>query len=540
MKTSEVKQSSLQVAPSSSTLPPAKSEALHSAPAIKRERAISYARFSSSQQQATSIERQQAQAEKYCSDNNLELLDSISDQGISAFKGKNLDPDAALGQLLQMIQSGEIPTPVHLIVESLDRLSRQAVNTVLPLFMNLINAGVTVHTLTDRQVYSVEAIQGNWTQLIVSLAVMARAHDESLVKSERQKAYWKRVFDSKKVTGGQIPAFMHKTDSGIELHPERCSAVLKVIDMCISGTGIRTIIKQLNEQEIPAFTKSGRWTVSYIGVLLRNPALLGHYAKIDDRPYPEKWKRDFLPALIDEDKWHKLQASLNKNKKNRGARVVDPYANLLVGLSFCSLCSAPMHHQKTKNQMGKVFYYIQCRDSLREGTCQRGSFRKTEVERALFKALAKHMLSTGYQHKEVIEIQNELDKADQQLQEIHAMQGRITEALMTAPDVAALANKLQELQVQADVIRQHQQDLQSQIVNVQKQNEIQQGLKTNVAKTMLSARDSRQEIRERILTYIERVDFNFNDLVMHVQYKNGKKEDVKLDYQKFRSRFYSS
>jgi DNA invertase Pin-like site-specific DNA recombinase len=31
---------------------------------------------------------------------------------------------------------------------------------------------------------------GNWTQLVFSLAIMTRAHDESEMKSQRVKAAW--------------------------------------------------------------------------------------------------------------------------------------------------------------------------------------------------------------------------------------------------------------------------------------------------------------------------------------------------------------
>ena len=216
----------------------------------QNNRAISYARFSSSQQNASSIERQEQLAIDYCLKNDLDLVNAVSDSGVSAFKGKNLGTDAALGNLIKAIESGEVPSPVHLIIESLDRLSRQAVDDVLPLFMNLISSGVTVHTLTDKQVYSKASVRGNWTQLILSLAVMARAYDESLVKSERLKEYHKKKRQQETATGGSIPAWMVKTASGITLHPKRSEIVQDLVSRSISGVGMRTIINQLNDEGV--------------------------------------------------------------------------------------------------------------------------------------------------------------------------------------------------------------------------------------------------------------------------------------------------
>src|SRR5690606_41238914 len=47
-------------------------------------------------------------------------------------------------------------------------------------------------TLSDGQEYSAERLRGDWTPLIISLAVMARAHDESRIKSERVGQAWRR------------------------------------------------------------------------------------------------------------------------------------------------------------------------------------------------------------------------------------------------------------------------------------------------------------------------------------------------------------
>lgn len=57
-----------------------------------------------------------------------------------------------------MVDEGRIARGSFLIVERLDRLSREAVLETVPRFINLINAGVVIVTLMDRQEYSKERL----------------------------------------------------------------------------------------------------------------------------------------------------------------------------------------------------------------------------------------------------------------------------------------------------------------------------------------------------------------------------------------------
>jgi DNA invertase Pin-like site-specific DNA recombinase len=68
-------------------------------------------------------------------------------------------------------------------VESLDRVSRQNPWDALPIFQQIINAGVTMVTLFDAKVYSREDLRKNPIKILESLFVMIRANEESETKS---------------------------------------------------------------------------------------------------------------------------------------------------------------------------------------------------------------------------------------------------------------------------------------------------------------------------------------------------------------------
>src|SRR5204862_6491823 len=89
--------------------------------------AFSYVRFSHpSQLEGDSLRRQTERATDYCKRKGLTLDTSLTlrDLGVSAFRGKN----AAVGNFrtfLDAVKAGKVAPGSALIVESIDRISRQ-------------------------------------------------------------------------------------------------------------------------------------------------------------------------------------------------------------------------------------------------------------------------------------------------------------------------------------------------------------------------------------------------------------------------------
>jgi DNA invertase Pin-like site-specific DNA recombinase len=95
--------------------------------------------------------RRQLEASRaYVEANGLTLADDaqLEDIGVSAFRGANVR-DGALGQFLEAVEAGKVPRGSHLLVESLDRLSREQVKIALSLFLRIGQAGITLITLMD-------------------------------------------------------------------------------------------------------------------------------------------------------------------------------------------------------------------------------------------------------------------------------------------------------------------------------------------------------------------------------------------------------
>ena len=106
--------------------------------------AYSYRRFSSLEQsKGDSLRRQTELSEQYAIEHNLVLDDSLSllDAGVSAYRGAN-STEGALSRFIEAVKDGRVASGSWLLVESLDRLSRNTVDNALALFLQLLQSGI--------------------------------------------------------------------------------------------------------------------------------------------------------------------------------------------------------------------------------------------------------------------------------------------------------------------------------------------------------------------------------------------------------------
>jgi len=121
------------------------------------------------------------------------------------------------------VEEGKIPPGSVLLVENLDRLSREQILDALNQFTSIIKAGIKIVTLQDGMEYDQESINQNWAQLIISITYMARAHDESETKSKRISAVWENK-RSKAGNGGK--KLTAKAPAWLKLSQDRTKFIL--------------------------------------------------------------------------------------------------------------------------------------------------------------------------------------------------------------------------------------------------------------------------------------------------------------------------
>ncbi len=373
-----------------------------------QQKAYSYIRFSTPEQlKGDSLRRQTEASENYCVEHGLVLDDSLNlrDLGLSAYHGKHKSK-GALGMFLLLVEQGKIEPGSVLIVENLDRLSREQVLDALNQFTGIIQAGIRLVTLQDGMRYDKQSITDNWTQLIISITYMARAHEESLTKSKRLKATWEQkrvdVTNGEKILTSRCPLWIRAVKqpgkkTTFALIPERCKAIETIYRMRLDGKGKSTIVKELNNDqdvwkpEISKRNRTGGWQEPYVVKILSDPIVIG---TLQPRKRQGKSKKavagepikNYYPAAISEDLFYEVQA-LRKAERpggNTGGGQTGKASNLFIHLAKCGLCGTPMHF--INNGVGS-YRYLRCDISRRGLDCKAKSTRYDEIENLIFSNL---------------------------------------------------------------------------------------------------------------------------------------------------------
>jgi len=192
-------------------------------------RAYSYVRFSTPEQaKGDSFARQTRQAQAYCQRQGLVLDTELTfqDLGVSAFHGRNAEKQ--LGAFLDAVHSGLIAQGSYLIVESLDRISRQTVRRAASRMGDIVDAGINVVDLSDgERVYNVESLDNDPIAFLMMALRFMRANEESALKSQRlREANAKKRKDAAedgKLFTRALPAWLTVDEKTLKpvLRPER-------------------------------------------------------------------------------------------------------------------------------------------------------------------------------------------------------------------------------------------------------------------------------------------------------------------------------
>lgn len=150
----------------------------------------SYLRFSSTDQ--SGLRRQVEHGDAWIRKNGHTPADiPLQDNGISAFRGKDKHT-GRLRTFLDLIERGKVAPGSILLVEHLDRLTRQSIEEVLSLFMQILNAGVEIVILQPYEQHYTKDSINDLVGILIPHIHINLASLESKNKSERMKAVWQQ------------------------------------------------------------------------------------------------------------------------------------------------------------------------------------------------------------------------------------------------------------------------------------------------------------------------------------------------------------
>jgi DNA invertase Pin-like site-specific DNA recombinase len=339
-------------------------------------KAFSYWRCSTKQQlDGGSEARQLALANEACERNGwiLDKTLSLAEKGRSAYSGAHI-AKGELGKLLAAIEQKTIPPGSVLIVESLDRLSRQILSTAVEVFKTILAGKVSIHVCRYGRTYEPDCINDPMTMTEIHW-VFHLAHLESLQKSQRIN--W--TFDQKRKTltekkwssisfGWLSPKTVKEGKYtrviGWKVDDDKADIVRTIFAKAIHDNfGIPSITRYLNQNKIPPIghkrkSSSGRWTTSYVAKILSTRAVLGEFQphKIKDgkrvKDKDQLAIAGYFPGIIDEPTWQAAQDAIN------GRRILDkapqgrPSRNIFAGLLHCVNDGSGMQYYQSRNSGG--------------------------------------------------------------------------------------------------------------------------------------------------------------------------------------------
>ncbi|KRA01309.1 recombinase family protein [Achromobacter sp. Root565] len=432
----------------------------------------SYLRFSDPKQAAgSSADRQIEYAKRWASEHGMTLDSTLSlrDEGLSAYHQRHVK-QGALGVFLRAVEDGHIPAGSVLIVEGLDRLSRAEPIQAQAQLAQIVNSGITVVTASDGREYNRESLKRQPMDLVYSLLVMIRAHEESDTKSKRVKAAIRRQCQNwlagtwkGQIRNGKDPQWVHSEDGQFRLVPERVSAIRLGISLFKEGHGAVTIMRHLTANGLKLTIKGNGASQFY--KTIHNRALIGEKSlEVDGETFRLP---GYYPAMLSDDEFLELQqlAATRGLRKGRGE-----IAGFVTGLkiTYCGYCGQAMVAQ---NLMGRNRRpdgtpqhghrrMICVGNSHNQGCSVPGSCSIVPVERAVMNFCADQMnlsrLAEGGSRE--TEIVARLARARARAADLSQQLERITAAILDGEGVApasfrrkATELESEEVMAQADI-----------------------------------------------------------------------------------------
>lgn len=373
----------------------------------ERPKAYSYIRFSTPEQAMGDSKRRQVEkAEQYALANGLELVDEqFTDLGVSAYRGRN-KKHGALGDFRQAVDEGAVEPGSYLLVESMDRLSREIPHVATYLLVEICDSGITVVTLNDGRVYDKETLRREPMAFLIAYLVAARANDESETKSRRLREVWKHkkalATANKTPMTKRIPAWlsMRPDRSGFDVIEDRANIVRRIFEESEQGAGQHSIANRLNTDAIETFgdgtRKAAFWHRSYVAKILKNPAVFGTFTPHETREVDGQKVRDplppipdYYPAIVSEEQFGRVNGRRGRQAPPMRIKKGE-VSNILAGLAVCPLCESTMTRVNKGKGNGKP--YLVCTKAKSGAGCKYRQVNLDHVQHGIIHAATRQLL----------------------------------------------------------------------------------------------------------------------------------------------------
>jgi DNA invertase Pin-like site-specific DNA recombinase len=437
--------------------------------------AYSYERVSSAQQvSGRGLGRQSDAAQRWAQQHGLTLDTTLqlSDRGRSASKGHHLTK-GALGRFLKLAQEQRLgPSPV-LLVEAIDRLSRQepldAIETILT---GLVGSGCRIITLEDGAEYSRETLRSDPTKLLVLVVKMQAAYEYSARLGRRIKDSWSnhRQRLQQQVMARPrhfCPGWCDWTPELGYVVNEDKAAVVRLVFELLLHQGASSTARDLNARGFT--TPSGKaWTLSSVRNLAVNCDTVFGSLRLNQKRHhgPDAQElviEGMLPVVVDKETV--LAVRERMRQRSQVSENPGPTGTMTwIGqtLSWCA-CGYRMGIM-TSGRPPKRHKYLSCRRKHSElGGCERGNVSVPVATAHLLRRLEPEQLET------LVNAAQQSNKAEEQQQRISRLQQVCSDLQRQKRNTAAAMKQAARSGVDLSPLLQAQREVERELAEAEQQ-----------------------------------------------------------------------
>lgn len=338
-----------------------------------------------------SLRRQTVAAAKWANEKQIELDNSsFQDLGVSAFHGDNAE-SGMLREFLEAVEAGLIARGSYLLIENLDRLSRDRPRRAVRLLEEICEAGIVVVTLSDKREYSEEVIDNDPMAMMWAFMTAIRANEESATKSRRLREAWKRkkelAASERRPLTSRLPAWLKLSAdrSRIEVIEDRAAVINRIFNETLRGMGQHGVAALLTRDGVETFGDGRRqakvWQRSYVKKVLENRAVIGTFVPHDTRKVKGRRVRDplppiedYFPAVVDTELFERV-AQMRAGSAAPKIREGREISNIFAGLAKCPCCGSTMT-RVNKGRKGGTPYLV-CTVAKGGGAC---AYRQVKLD----------------------------------------------------------------------------------------------------------------------------------------------------------------
>jgi DNA invertase Pin-like site-specific DNA recombinase len=366
----------------------------------KEKNVYVYRRWSTDLQTAgDSGRRQSDRAQQWCKERGLTITAEETDDGTSAYRGRNRRKGSPLDRLIQRLK----PTD-YLVVEDIDRLTRQDWLTGSNLVADIVDRGARLVTLDNGNEIDAERFRRDPGCFLPAILRNHLGHDEDNKKANRARESWAarmRALGNGTAANLHLPCWLrwNYEVNKPELDPHNAPVVARMFRLALEGHGCGGIARKLTEAGevliVEGKRKNGTprckggktayelvMSGSYVLRTLRNKLCCGYGSYVEDA------QAGTYPAVVDERTFLAVQQALRRNK-NQTVALGTNTSNLFRGVIRCARCGGTLC-SFSQRRNGKRYSYLTCSNSLhKSGKCGSSGVPTGMLESAIFDFLGQ-------------------------------------------------------------------------------------------------------------------------------------------------------